>query len=124
MTYFLSNNTGEVLQLNQISELQKFIQQPYQYWKKGAGDSAVYLTEEERIIFFKLEQGVFLLLHPDYIAPIIKADKTDTFEHYVGGEAFNVKEKYLCDEDEAFDILSYYINNGILPEVYQWEEVF
>lgn len=69
---------------------------PLNTGKKGAGDSAVQIKEEERLIFFKVEQVVFIMQHPDYLIPLKEQNTQSDIEvliHYVGGQEFKFPKK-------------------------------
>ena len=124
MKYILTDNSGKEKKLTTIEELHSFLNKPYTYWQEGSGDSAIYICEEERIIFFKLKEGIFIMQHPDYIAPIISKIAAGNIIHYVGGQEIKIPKKCLCNEKIAFQILSNYISKGTLLTTYQWCDIY
>lgn len=124
INYTLTNNLGEEKECTSIENLRSFLNKPYTYWQEGTGDSAIYTCEKERIIFFKLKEGIFIMQHPDYLAPIISKTVAESVIHYIGGQEISIPKKCLCSKKVAFQILSNYINKGILSNTYEWRDMY
>ncbi len=124
MKYKLRDNLGRENLLKDISELKGFLSQPFENWMEGSGDSAITVKKDEQMIFFKIEQGVFLMQHPDYLSPLFDRDNDKSVIHYVGGEPMIIPEKFLCSEEITIEILSRYIESGTLHNAYQWLEIY
>lgn len=125
--YTIIDNLGNEEQHENLADLEKFLAQPYEYWKGGTGDSAVQIREEERLIFFKVAQGIFIMQHPDYLIPIKEQNKNldlVVLMHYVGGEEFKFPEIVVYNEETAFKILKCYIENGSLDNSFRWVDLY
>jgi len=110
---------------NDTAFIKQVLAQPYEYWLGGSGDSSIEINNEERLIFLKTNQGIFIMHHPDYIAPITIQKPNQYYEHYIGGQAMKIPSICLCDEDTAYHILKFYVTtNGILTEEFQWEDIY
>lgn len=125
MNYTLSDVEGRETVLTSTNELYEFIKQPFDYWLAGSGDSSVHIKPGERLVFFKLKEGVFIMQHPDYLSPVIAKDRTaKPLVHYVGGEAFEVPDICICSVQKAFAIIKYYIQTGgKLNPSYTWHVI-
>jgi len=127
MNYQFINTDGEDIYCSSIDCIQEVISKPYEHWLSGTGDCAIQVKPEERLIFFKLQQGVFIMQHPDYLAPLIKpaALPAKAITHYVGGEPTDVPDVCLCNEETAFDIIKSYIESGgKLDAKYKWVDIY
>lgn len=125
MKYTLSDIDGRETEQSGIHELHEFIKQPFDYWLEGSGDSSVHVKPEERLVFFKLKQGIFIMQHPDYLAPVIIKDRpAKRLVHYVSGEPFEVPDICICDTQKAFEIIRYYIQSGgKMDPAYTWQVI-
>lgn len=125
MHYIFSGNDGIDHEKTDLDFLREVLNYPFTYWMEGAGDSAVYVNARDRLIFFKMPEGVFIMQHPDYIAPVITKDKHPAaLTHYVGGEPFEIPDVCLCDSNTAFKIISHYIQStGELFPGYYWSYI-
>lgn len=124
MKYIYSNNLGEEFIYENSEDLRAVLEKSYEYWQEGTGDTSIHINDNERLIFFKIEQGVFIMQHPDYLAPKINNDPVIVYEHFIGGQEFIIPSTCLCDEDQAFDILNSYIENEELPSTYTWIDFY
>jgi len=124
MKYTIIDNLGEEKKCTSIKELQVFLQQSYTYWLEGSGDSAIKINQQERLIFFKLKEGVFIMQHPDYLAPIIKKNAIGNIVHYVGGQKMNIYKIYICEYEIALEILLNYITKRNLSNKYEWCDIY
>jgi hypothetical protein len=125
MKYVFADNSGiETTQVN-LNIIQEILKQPVDYWKEGAGDCAVQVADDERLIFFKLKEGVFIMQHPDYLVPVTQKNKQALpLHHYVGGELFMVPSTSLCTSKQAYEIIRFYIETGgRLSDRYSWAEL-
>lgn len=124
--YTYSNNLGEEFTFENLSDLEEILKKPYQNWKEGSGDSSIDIGSDERLIFFKLEQGIFIMYMPDYISPKINADNSiEIFSHYVGGEEMKISNINLCDEPTALNIFKVFIEeNGKLNDDFEWVDYY
>ena len=125
MKYTLSDIDGNETILKSTVELHEFIEQPFDYWLAGSGDTSIQIKPNEKLVFFKLKQGVFIMQHPDYLAPvIIKDGNARPLLHYVGGEPFELPDICLCNTQKAFEVINYYIQSGgKLDPTYTWEHI-
>lgn len=126
MNYTYSDVDGNETIHPDIGFVKEVLQRPYSYWLQNGGDSAIQVSSKERLIFFKLEQGVFIMQHPDYLSPVITLNKkAEAVVHYVGGEPMVVPDICLCDEATSFEIIGHYIlSNGLLTPSYQWTDIY
>lgn len=125
--YTLTDHLGNEKHHEDLADLEMFLAQPYEYWKKGTGESAVQIKDGETLIFFKTPQGIFIMQHPDYYIPIKEQNKhqdTVVLMHYVSGEAFKFPDTVLYSEEIAFEILKYYIENKDLDHSYKWVDLY
>ena len=125
-TYTLIDNLGNEIVYEHISELETFLSQSFAYWEKGTGDSAIEIQKGERIVFFKIEQGFFLMQHPDYLVPLsIFAEKDERvmLSHYVGGQEFLFPKTVIYSKEVAITILKNYIEQGELDKAYNWVDI-
>jgi hypothetical protein len=121
--YLFSDTNGDESQHNDPLFLKQLLAKPLTYWQQGTGDNAIQVKDDERLIFFKTEQGVFIMQHPDYLAPLIQKNKTNAnpIIHYVGGEPMEIPPACMCDEQIAFEILkNYIVSGGMLDISYPW----
>lgn len=122
MHFLYTDTDGNETAQEDTGFLLAVLAQPYTCWQSGAGDSAVQVKEDERLIFFKTDRGVFIMQHPDYLAPRIQADE-NILTHAIGGEPMLVPMACVCTEEVAFSILQYYISSGgLLLPAYEWVE--
>jgi hypothetical protein len=126
MEYIYSDTNGVETKKTDIEFIKKIIKKPYENWLEGTGDSSIHINPTERIVFFKLKEGILLLYHPDYISPLIKKGvKPNILIHYVGGEPMEIPDICLCDEDIAFKIITHFIESkGELSKDYEWVDIF
>jgi hypothetical protein len=120
MNYIYTDPSGVEHELSEVSQIENILNQPYEYWLVGAGDSAVQVNDEEFLIFFKTPKGVFIMQFPDYIFPLINAEIEGTINHYVGGEPMEIPLMAVCEKDVAFEIIKCYLMKGELIEDYKW----
>jgi hypothetical protein len=124
MKYTYSNNLGEEITIENNDILEDILNKPYQDWTEGSGDSAIYCNNEQRLIFFKIKEGIFIMQHPDYLAPKINNNSVEIFKHYVGGQEMLVPSTNLCDKQTALKIIKYYIEENKLSEEFVWVDYF
>ncbi|WGH74644.1 hypothetical protein P8625_11160 [Tenacibaculum tangerinum] len=125
MKYILTDNYGKEKEENDISVLNDFLNQPFEYWQEGTGDSSISIKKDEMIIFFKVESGVFLMQHPDYLAPLIDNENDGEITHYVGGQEMIIPKKFIIsDVETSFKILKRYINEGLFSNKYEWKDIY
>lgn len=124
MNYTLTNNLGEEKECISLKELQELLKQPFSYWQQGSGDSAIQINSQESLIFFKLKEGVFIMQHPDYLAPIITKASEGNLVHYVGGQPMNIPKKCICNDEIALEIFSNYITKHTLSNKYEWYDIY
>ncbi|KAF0802960.1 hypothetical protein A6D6_03869 [Alcanivorax xiamenensis] len=126
MTYRLIDHNGNDVSLPDLETLRTFLSQPPAYWRSGSGDSAVLLSDSERLLFFKLTGGIFILQHPDYLVPLLAppSGRSVTLSHAVGGEALLFPESALHSEQQAFEILAACLRSGTLAPRYHWTDLY
>ncbi|WP_108867169.1 hypothetical protein [Aquimarina aquimarini] len=129
MKYYLTNCLGEKGEESNLEALKKMIKNTsFNEWKKGSGDCAInFLDTNEQLIFFKLEQGVFIMQDPDYLIPMTAdkiKQKAKTLTHYVGGNEMNIPDSSLCNEEDAFKILKRFAQNKELSNKYKWIDLY
>ncbi|MCX6318452.1 MAG: hypothetical protein NTW29_14265 [Bacteroidetes bacterium] len=125
MQFIFSDTEGHEALHTDTSFLLEVLSRPYTDWQSGTGDNAIQMKDDERLIFFKTEQGVFIMQHPDYLAPLIQKNNSNAnpITHYVGGEPMEIPPACMCNEQIAFEILKNYIVSGGLPDKsYTWVE--
>lgn len=124
--YKLIDNKGNENEYSDLTNLDNFLEQSFEYWKIGTGDSAIQIKDDERIIFFKVEEGFFIMQHPDYLISTtnqeVNANLIST--HYIGGEEFKFPKDATYDVATTFKILKYYIENGTLDESFNWIDLY
>lgn len=124
--YKLIDNKGNENEYSDLTNLDNFLEQSFEYWKIGTGDSAIQIKDDERIIFFKVEEGFFIMQHPDYLISTtnqeVNANLIST--HYIGGEEFKFPKDATHDVATTFKILKYYIENGTLDESFNWIDLY
>lgn len=64
--YTFVGTDGQEQQCTDLAPLKRYLALPSHHWTQNSGDSAIWVQANERLIFFKLTQGVFLLKHPNY----------------------------------------------------------
>ena len=124
MQYTYSNTLGEEITFQDIQKLKNILERPYDYWLEGTGETAIHINDNERMIFFKIKEGVFIMQHPDYLAPKTNHREVIMYTHYVGGQEMYVPSTCISNETQAFDILCHYIQNGKLPDEFLWIDFF
>ncbi|MBL7746243.1 MAG: hypothetical protein JNM19_02345 [Chitinophagaceae bacterium] len=127
MEYIYADTDSVETKYTDLNFIKGVLQKPYQYWLSGTGDSAIQVKPEERLIFFKLRQGIFIMQHPDYLAPLIKpaARSAKAVTHHVGGEPMDVPDVCLCNEEVAFDIIKSYVESGgKMDAKYRWVDIY
>jgi hypothetical protein len=128
MKYTIINNQSLEVECDKFSELENFLSQSYEYWNSGSGDSAIQINNDERLIFFKIKDGVFIMQSPDYLVPIAKNinknQKSDTLIHYVGGEKFKFPKSIVYDFNVALKILKSYIEHQKSNSNIQWIDMY
>jgi hypothetical protein len=124
MKYTFSNVNGEQSEQIDMDFVKSILELPESYWLEGGGDCSINVNEEERLIFFKLKEGVFIMQHPDYLSPKIESKAPTYLSHYIGGEEMQVPDICLCDKETAFEIIKSYITNQKLTEDYEWVDIF
>ena len=129
MKYYLSDYLGIKHEKSNLEDLKKMIKNTsFTEWEKVSGDCSINFNDiNEQLIFFKLEKGVFIMQHPDYLIPMTKdriEQKAETLIHYVGGNEMSIPDNSLFDEDEAFEILSAFAESKKLLEKYKWIDLY
>lgn len=123
MEYTFTDTEGNTSLVLDSSFLQQVLDLPYSHWQGGTGDSAIQVKDEEQLIFFKTAKGIFIMQHPDYLAPLFtnSDEQPIIFSHYIGGEPMDIPEACLCNEATALTILQNYIDNKELPATdFRW----
>lgn len=124
MTYTYTDINGKENEYDDIFIIKDILKKPYEYWLGGGGDSAIHVNSEERLIFFKTVEGVFVMQHPDYLAPVINNESSDFIEHYVGGQKMEIPTLCICNEEVAFEIIEHYVLEGKLHPDYSWVDIY
>ncbi len=128
MIYTYTNYLGETLQFDSVESIKDIIDNtPFTEWEKGSGDASISIADiDEQLIFFKVNSGVFIMQHPDYLAPIIKENynNINTIKHYVGGEPMSIPDVCVCSDDEAFKIIKNFIIHRLLDKDYTWTDIY
>lgn len=125
MRYKYIDTEGNVIQDPSDNVLKKELSKNYKEWTIGSGDAAIESNITELIIL-KVEQGIFIMQLSDYTSPRIKPEEdAQVITHVVGGEPMDIPSVCLCDEEVAFEIIKYFIENegGLYPE-YQWMDIY
>ena len=77
-------------------------------------------------MFFKVDQGVFLMQRPDYLVPLkrhnTQSDK-DVLIHYLGGEVFKFPKEAVYDEQTALGIIKRYIESQESDQSFNWVDL-
>jgi hypothetical protein len=123
MKFLFSDTDGNETIQQETSFLLQLLARPFTDWRSGTGDNAIQVKDDERLIFFKTEQGVFIMQHPDYLAPLIQKNNSNAnpIIHYLGGEPMEIPPACMCDEQIAFEILkNYIVSGGMLDKSYPW----
>ena len=110
-----------------LDSIKEVLSKPPSYWNGGSGDSAINLLgKKDCLVFFKIDEGIYIENLPSSTAPLIKPNQeAKKVTHYVGGDPMDVPDICLCDEETAFKIISYFIeNNGELLPDYDWVNIF
>ncbi|WP_298901166.1 hypothetical protein [uncultured Psychroserpens sp.] len=123
MTYTYTNNFGEEAKFSDLNHLQDVLNKPYHSWEEGSGDSAIHIDDQQRLIFFKIKEGIFIMQHPDYLSPTINNDPISMHKHYVGGQEMSISSANLCHKTIAYQILKDFIETGQLCDDYEWAEI-
>ena len=128
MEYYLDDcrNNSELLCKDYLP-LSNLLNQNFEHWNFGSGDSCIRLyNADDGIIFFKTKYGIFIQDLSSMTAPLININESaNTITHYVGGEPFDVPDICLVDEKEALKILCYSIENkGELHPEYNWVDIY
>src|SRR5688572_27854151 len=99
MDYIYSDIDGVETKHADLNFIEEILEKPFEHWLSGTGDSAIQVKPTERLIFFKLQDGIFIMQHPEYLAPLIKpgAFPASAITHHVGGEPMNIPGACLCD---------------------------
>jgi hypothetical protein len=94
------------------------------YWAKGSGDSSLqFENHNEMLIFFKDKvDGVFIMQHPDYLAPYNPDVDVETIYHRVGGEPMPIPSCCYVSLNTAEEILSAYLSNRLVIE--DWKDIY
>lgn len=126
MAYILTDVSGDEHTLSNTSAIEAYLQKPADYWRSGTGECTISLSTQERLIFFKVPEGIFIIQHPDYLVPRYhnSTQKSVTLQHYLGGEFFLFSQAALHSEQQAFEILSSFINSGKLEDRFNWTDLY
>ncbi|WP_299248056.1 hypothetical protein [uncultured Aquimarina sp.] len=129
MKYYLTDHLGKRNEESNLENLKKMMKHtPFNEWEKGSGDSAISFSDtNEQLIFFKLEKGVFIMQHPDYLVPMTEnrmQQKAETLTHYVGGNEMSIPNNSLFSEEDAFEVLSIFAENKELSNKYKWIDLY
>ena len=129
MKYYLSNYLGTKEEKLNVEDLKQMIMHtPFTEWKKGSGDCSIHFADtNEQLVFFKLEKGVFIMQHPDYLIPITEdsmKQEPKTLVHYVGGNEMSIPDNSLFNENDAFEILSTFAEKKELLGKYKWIDLY
>lgn len=102
------------------------LETPSDYWLQGSGDSCLELEEsDERLIFFYDEPyGVFIMRHPDYLAPYDSSKEIEVVEHLVGGEPMKIPSCCYVPRVEAYKILLQFIEEKKIPDNINWVDIY
>lgn len=124
MKYKYIDSNGNVLSNLSDNNLKNELAKSYHNWLLGSGDAAIESSNIDLLII-KVVEGIFIMLLSDYSSPLINSDETKVITHYVGGEPMDIPSNCICDEETAFKIIKYFIeNNGKLSPDYQWVDIF
>jgi hypothetical protein len=98
----------------------------YDYWQKGTGSCDIVVKDSERLIFWQMKEGYFVIQNPDYLCPLITKGnpKINTLIHHIGGEPFKLPDACICTKDQLLDILTTYISSGELSPKFEWIEMY
>ena len=122
MRHIFSDNFGNDFEKNDVEYLKELLSQPFSKLSFGSGDFAISTNDQHRLVFFKLIEGIFIMYHPDYLAPKVHMQSFKILKHFVGGQEMEIPSSFLLNNHEAFVILSHYIQTGNLHEKYQWTD--
>lgn len=126
MNYIFSDTDGTETESADFSLVENLINSnSFEYWTKGSGDTAIQVKDSERLIFFQMKEGYFVIQNPDYLSPLIKKNSNiKTLVHYMGGEPFKLPDSCICTKEQLLDILQAYIQIGELSAHYEWTDIY
>ncbi|MCB9225918.1 MAG: hypothetical protein R2836_01665 [Chitinophagales bacterium] len=124
MKYLLSDNEGVVEEFSKITPLQNILNQSIDYWSRGTGDVGVEISNNERLIFFRITQGFFIMYHPEYLSPKTNSDDLEIYTHYIGGQKFLIPSTCICSKEQTLEILENFIDKGTLKDSYNWVDFY
>ncbi|WP_332238672.1 hypothetical protein [Sporolactobacillus sp. KGMB 08714] len=106
--------------------LKNIIDKDPSYWSKGGGDSSLFFERtDSRLIFFKDKTlGVFIMKHPEYMAPYNPLIKLNTVYHQVGGEPMPLPSSCYIDEQRAKNYLIEYADTGDIKDSSTWKDIY
>ncbi|PTM57534.1 hypothetical protein [Desmospora activa] len=96
------------------------------YWTQGSGDSSLDIEGiDERLIFFYDEPyGFFIMRHPDYLAPYDENTDIEVVEHLLGGEPMRVPSCCYVSRNQAYKILSEFVENKRIATDINWKDIY
>lgn len=126
MKYKYIDTNGNVINDLNDKLLKDEISKSYKLWLEGSGDAAIESSNNIDLIILKLETGIFIMQLSDYTTPLINTEEeTKVLTHYVGGEPMKIPSNCLCNEETAFKIIKYFIeNDGELHPDYNWIDIY
>lgn len=127
MKYIIEDNYGDRKTHTSLQAIKEILKNPPSHWESGGGDSAINLIRNSAcLIFFKIPEGIYIENLPQHTAPLFVAgQEAKPLTHYVGGEPMDVPDVCLCDEETAYAIMSYFVENGgALHPDYEWVNIY
>ena len=124
MKFTFIDPEGEDKSFSDVESLKVILNLDYKLWKGGPGDASIIVINNEQLILIKLEEGFFILFHPDYLSPEIDNNSPETIGHHIGGEEVRISKRLICNFDQAYEIIAHYILKKELHDEYNWEDSF